>query len=478
MKAYLPQQHEPSAAASRIAALQQLDSMRYLPISELEVLAQHTVLRVFEPYTTIIAEQSVARHVYLLVAGNVEQSMHGDEGGDITLALLGPGDLFGEGGLFGVRYRRTSVRTTSRTCVLQFHNTALQASIERLPQFSMTLRTRFRERLLQTTLARVPLLATLTAFERLSMAQQIEDQRIDRGVAILQAGGMSEGLYILAEGQATVVRDGQTLAVLSPGELFGEMSLLDNAPHEATITALTPVHLLVLPRATLEYLLRQRPDVAAGLQQLARQRKQTDRTLEHISITEQLIETGIVRGGRALVRQAEHCAPDCNRCETACHERFGQSRLHFSGTLFGTLEAADTCRHCQWGAECVEACPEDAFRLDQAGHLVVTDRCTGCGKCVDACPYDAVELQPVYPTANNLLAWLLQRVGRQQPTEHCANKCDACSGHDDHACVSACPTGALQWIPVEALYHPRQHTILAEQDGVDRPDLRTAATRL
>lgn len=458
MNIYLPKQHALPDELDRVAALQQLDSMRHLPLAELEVLARHIVLRMFEPYTTIIAEQSVARHVYLLVAGNVEQSMHGDEGGDITLALLGRGDLFGEGGLFGVRYRRTSVRTTSRSSVLQFHNAALQANMEQLPQFYTMLRTRFRERLLQTTLARVPLLATLTAFERLSMAQQIEDQRIDRGVDILKTGGMSEGLYILAEGQATVVHDGRTLAVLSPGELFGEMSLLDNAPHEATITALTPVHLLVLPRPTLEYLLRQRPDVATGLQQLARQRKQTDRTLEHIGITEQLIATGIVRGRKALVRQAERCAPDCHRCETACDDRFGQPRLHFSGTSFGALEAADTCRHCQWSAECVEACPEDAFRLDQAGHLVITDRCTGCGECVPACPYDAIDLQPVYPATSSPLAWLLRHVGKQQPAQNRANKCDACSGYDDHACVSACPTGALQWIPLEALYHPKQHT--------------------
>lgn len=458
MSMYLPQNHAPPGVSDRVAALQQLDSMRHLPLAELEVLAQHTVLRMFEPYTTIIAEQSVARHIYLLVAGNVEQSMHGDEGGDITLALLGRGDLFGEGGLFGVRYRRTSVRTTSRSSVLQFHNAALQANIEQLPQFYTTLRTRFRERLLQTTLARVPLLATLTAFERLSMAQQIEDQRIDRGVDILKTGGMSAGLYILAEGQATVLHDGQPLAVLSPGELFGEMSLLDNTPHEATITALTPVHLLVLPRPTLEYLLRQRPDVATGLQQLAHQRKQTDRTPEHIGITEQLIATGIVRGRQALVRQPERCDPDCHRCETACDERFGQARLHFSNSLFGSLEAADTCRHCQWSAECVEACPEDAFRMDQNGHLIVTDRCTGCGECVLACPYDAIDLQPVYPATNHLLSWLLRHVGKQQPAQHRANKCDACSGYEDHACVSACPTGALQWIPVEALYHPEQHT--------------------
>lgn len=448
-------QHAAPTVPSKIAALQQLDSMQHLPVAELEVLAKHAVVRMFEPYTMIVAEQSVARHIFLVIAGNVEQSMHDGEGGDITLALLGRGDLFGEGGLFGLRYRRTSVRATSRSSVLQFHNATLVDNAALLPQFYKTLRVHFRERLLQTTLARVPLLASLAPFERLSMAQQLDDRRVDRGVDILQAGGMSEGLYILAEGQATVVHDGHTLAVLAPGDIFGEMSLLDNAPHEATIIALTPVQLLVLPRRTYEYLLHQRPDVAAGLQQLAHARKQTDRTAEHIATTERLVETGIVRGSMALVRQQDLCDPDCDRCKDACGERFGQPRLDFSGTMFGPLEAADTCRHCQWSAECVESCPEDAFRLDQDGHLVITDRCTGCGACVDACPYDAIDMLPIRELSYNPFAWLMHRIGKQQPAQMHANKCDACSGYEDHACVSACPTGALQWIPVEALYQPK-----------------------
>jgi CRP-like cAMP-binding protein/Fe-S-cluster-containing hydrogenase component 2 len=463
METHILEQQAAASAPSRVAALQQLDSMQHLPIAELEILAKHAVLRMFEPYTAIVAEQSVSRHVFLVIAGNVEQSMHDGDGGEIMLALLGRGDLFGEGGLFGVRYRRTSVRATSRSIVLQFHNSALQANAERLPQFYNALRLRFRERLLQTTLARVPLLAPLNPFERLSMAQQLDDKRVDRGVDILQAGGMSEGLYILAEGQATVVRDGRTLAVLAPGDIFGEMSLLDNEPHEATITALTPVQLLILPRQTFEYLLRQRPDVARGLQQLATARKRTDRTPDHIATTERLVETGIMRGSMALVRQHELCDPECQRCITACGDRFGKPRLRFSDVQFGALEAADTCRHCQWSAECVESCPEDAFRLDQDGHLVVTDRCTGCGICVDACPYDAINLLPVYASTYNPFTWLMRQIGRQQPTQNLANKCDACSGYDDHACVSACPTGALQWIPIEELYQPEQRTTSAPQ---------------
>jgi CRP-like cAMP-binding protein/Fe-S-cluster-containing hydrogenase component 2 len=436
---------------SRIAELQQLDSIQDLPLTEVGLLAEHAILRVFEPHTTIIVEGEPARHVFLILSGTAEQAIRDPEGEDILLTLLGRGDLFGEGSLFGLRYRRTTVRAMTRTFVLQFKVADLQMRADQLTQFFSSLRVRFRERLLQTTLARVTLLAPLTLAERLDISQQLDDQRITRGTEIIRAGNVSEGLYIIAEGQAVVVHEDRKIAVLEPGDVFGEMSLLDDEPHEATIFALTPVHLLILPRPIFDYLLTRRADVADGLRQLAQQRKQRDRKPNHIAKIEQLIETGVIRGKMALARQPELCDPSCHRCEDACGQRFDLPRLHFSGQMFDTLEAADTCRHCQWGAECVEACPEDAFRLDQDGHFIVTDRCTGCGACVTACPYQAINQVPFYPPANTMLTWLLRHTHKVEPSLMRANKCDTCHGYDDHACISACPNGALQWIPVEQL---------------------------
>ncbi|MBV9791728.1 MAG: cyclic nucleotide-binding domain-containing protein [Chloroflexi bacterium] len=439
------------ASLSRIAELQQLDSMQYLPVEEIELLAKHATLRVFEQQSTIIVEGDSGRHVFLLLSGTVKQTMRDQDGDDILLSPLGPGDLFGEGVLFGLRYRRTSVHALTRTHILQFKAADLQSNADQLTHFFRSLRVRFRERLLQTTLARVSLLAPLTPVERLDISQQLDDQHFERGVEIIQAGGISEGLYIVAEGQAVVVHDAQRIAVLQPGDVFGEMSLLDNEPHEASIVALTPIHLLILPRRTFDYLLARRADVAEGLQQMAQQRRQHDRQPEHIAVMEQLVATGIVRGKMALARQTELCDPTCHLCEDACAKRFKLPRLGFSSQMFGPLEAANSCHNCQWGAECVEACPEDAIRLNQDGFLVITDRCTGCGDCVDACPYNAINQVPVYPETNSMLGWLLRHTRRVEPAMLRANKCDACSGYDDHACISACPSNALHWIPVEQL---------------------------
>lgn len=449
---------------SRVAELQQLDSMQSLPPEEIRLLSQYATLRLFEPHTTIMAEGNPSRHVFLLLSGTAKQTMRDQEGDDLLLTLLGRGDLFGEGVLFGLRDRRTTVHTLTRVYVLQFKAADLLSHADQLSSLFSTLRVLFRERLLQITLGRVTLLAPLTPAERLDISQQLDDLRVERGTEIIRTGEMSEGLFIIAEGQAVVVHQGAQIAVLEPGNVFGEMSLLDDEPHEATIVALTPVHLLILPRITFDYLLARRADVAAGLRQLVQQRREHDREPDHIGLMEGLIETGIIRGKMALVRQPDLCDPSCHRCRDACGDRFKVPRLDFSGQFFGSLESADVCRHCQWGAECVAACPEDAFRLNHDGHLLITDRCTGCGECVSACPYDAINQVPVYPAANTPLAWLLRHTHRVEPIMLRANKCDGCHGYDDHACVSACPSDALQWIPVEQLLQTAtQHTPVAAQ---------------
>ena len=69
---------------------------------------------------------------------------------------------------------------------------------------------------------------------------------------LFHAGDPGEGCYLLRDGvvkAAVVARDGQErlLAVLGPGSLIGELSLIDGQPRSATISALKPSRLLHLP---------------------------------------------------------------------------------------------------------------------------------------------------------------------------------------------------------------------------------------
>jgi len=86
---------------------------------------------------------------------------------------------------------------------------------------------------------------------------------ISAGEYLMREGGPGDGLYIASEGEFEVVkRSGNQdvpIAVRGPGEIFGEMSLLDGTPHSASVRALKDSHLFKISGAVFRDLLATRP---------------------------------------------------------------------------------------------------------------------------------------------------------------------------------------------------------------------------
>ena len=440
----------PAASAESLAALQQLDNLSRLPVDELRTFAPLCVLRAFEADETIVTERSTARVLFIVVQGSVIVSRMDAVGHDVLLSLLGRGDVFGEGGLFGSRFRRTTAKAETRVILLQISYDEFKPLMAKTPRFAAQLRRAYRERLLQTTLARVPLFGALTAIERMALTAELEEWEVERGGTIegpeQDSHRLGDALHIIAEGQAVVVRDGRQIAVLGAGDFFGEMELLQLDASSADIQALTPVRILSLPAQTFLQLLREHPDVAVAMREIACERLAAGRAESQNGVMDAAINAGVVRGSKVLARIPALCPPGCNLCEKACGQRHGATRIRLNGESFGKFDVPSGCRHCSWGPECAEACPEDAIQFNDHGFLVVNDRCTGCGACAEACPYDAISMIPLYPPTTGPLDWALRRVRRPEPLRMDANKCDGCHGYSDQACISICPTGSLRWV--------------------------------
>ena len=87
-----------------------------------------------------------------------------------------------------------------------------------------------------------------------------------RAGTVLTRQGTSGGLaYVIAEGRAEVVRGGKRLAVLGPGDVVGELSLLDGEPRSATVNAMTDMEVLQISSGDLQRLLRKAPSVRRKL---------------------------------------------------------------------------------------------------------------------------------------------------------------------------------------------------------------------
>lgn len=85
------------------------------------------------------------------------------------------------------------------------------------------------------------------------------------GRAIARQGEIGTGLFIVVSGAVRVVSDGRELARLGPGEFFGELSVLDGAPRNASVVADEPTTCLALATWDAERIMRERPGVALAI---------------------------------------------------------------------------------------------------------------------------------------------------------------------------------------------------------------------
>lgn len=102
------------------------------------------------------------------------------------------------------------------------------------------------------------------------------------GRALLQQGDSGDRLFIIVRGKVEVVRTHSTgkeerLAVLEDGDYFGEIALLRNMPHVASIRALTPCVFLTLARQRFATLVARAPELRGGMEQTIDKRLADDR---------------------------------------------------------------------------------------------------------------------------------------------------------------------------------------------------------
>ncbi len=108
---------------------------------------------------------------------------------------------------------------------------------------------------------RVEALRRVSLFEDLDdaalrdVSEALTATQVDAGEVLIRAGETGHDAFVVVSGEADVVIGERTMATLGPGEIIGEMALLDGSPRVATVVARTPMHLLVLGRRALGDLL-------------------------------------------------------------------------------------------------------------------------------------------------------------------------------------------------------------------------------
>jgi CRP/FNR family transcriptional regulator, cyclic AMP receptor protein len=74
----------------------------------------------------------------------------------------------------------------------------------------------------------------------------VSELKVDPDKHLADQGDWAYELFMIEDGTASVVQDGNEIAELGPGEFFGEMGVLERAQRNATVIAKTPMRLLIL----------------------------------------------------------------------------------------------------------------------------------------------------------------------------------------------------------------------------------------
>ncbi len=444
----------------RDAALREIPLLADLPINEIRWIGRHAVLRLFADRATIVTEHMSNDYLYVVLQGTVTGDLHDRLGREVSLGVLPVGAMFGEGSLFGNRFAGANVIAQSACQILQLPLVHVRTHQHQIPVLYELLKRIYRQRLIDYTLMRIPILTTLNAEERQQFINDLIVREVPRGETVVRAGDRPNGLHLVENGQFVIENQGKAVGHLDEGDFFGALALINRTPFTDNVRAVTPCLILTLPSNTFYALLNRHPEIHEMIQQVLDSRRAYNQ--QNRAVLDDLVKHGLRRGDKLLVRDASRCPPGCDLCVRGCTARHGAPRLRLDGVHTETAVIADNCRQCRIGAQCIEACTFHAIEWHKHSLVIDHERCTGCGACVTACEYDAMTLQP---REKSLLGSLVRRVYPHPLNHHqplipltptkplyYADKCDFCVGHDDMACVSACPIGALQVINVADMF--------------------------
>lgn len=93
----------------------------------------------------------------------------------------------------------------------------------------------------------IPLFSSLSRKEQALVARHADEVEVGAGEVLAREGEVAKEFFVIQQGTATVTnREGEVINQLGPGDFFGEIGLLETLKRTATVTADTPMKLIVM----------------------------------------------------------------------------------------------------------------------------------------------------------------------------------------------------------------------------------------
>jgi CRP/FNR family cyclic AMP-dependent transcriptional regulator len=111
-------------------------------------------------------------------------------------------------------------------------------------------------------LKKVPLFSGCSKEELGKLAMTADEIDLREGYVLTRQGSRGREFFVLVDGTVSVTQNGEAVAELGAGDWFGEIALITNAPRTATVTATSPVRVLVVTDRAFRQVVEQTPSIA------------------------------------------------------------------------------------------------------------------------------------------------------------------------------------------------------------------------
>ncbi len=122
-------------------------------------------------------------------------------------------------------------------------------------------------------LKKIPVFADVDDEELRHIANLMAEVSVPDGKELVREGDYSYDVLVIEEGTAKVEKSGDTVAELGPGDVVGEMGVLERAQRNATVIATSPMRLFTLTGWDIRRLRKSAPDAVDHLRSVVAERK-------------------------------------------------------------------------------------------------------------------------------------------------------------------------------------------------------------
>ena len=116
------------------------------------------------------------------------------------------------------------------------------------------------------------LFSSLSREELERVARWTDELEVPAGRELAQEGSFAHEFFVIEDGSAAVLKDGERIAELGPGDFFGEIGLLETERRTASVVADTPLRVIVMFQREFKQMEREMPAVAERIRAAIRAR--------------------------------------------------------------------------------------------------------------------------------------------------------------------------------------------------------------